>query len=140
MGDYILDRTDDDAQPLQVNIAEIIIHPQFKASSKYYDICLLRLERNIRFNQYMRPACLPDTFSTNTHKAIVAGWGKTGYRDGASNVLMKVVLELFTQRECTEAYQKESRGTQLAQGIVEETQFCAGSHTEKKDACQVCLN
>jgi len=136
LGDYILDRTDDDAQTLQVNIVNIYIHPQFRASSKYYDIALLRLDRNIRFNQYMRPACLPDTFNTNTRKVIVSGWGKTGYRDGASNVLMKVVLELFTQEECTVAYSRESRGTQLQQGIVETQQFCAGSHTEKKDACQ----
>lgn len=137
LGEYIIDKTDDDAQPVQINVAENIRHPQFKKSAKYYDIALIRLEHKVTFNQYRRPACLPDTFDTNTKKAIASGWGRTGNRDAASNVLMKVVLELFSNQECNDAYRNEARSSQLKQGILDDHQFCAGSHTEKKDTCQV---
>lgn len=63
--------------------------------------------------------------------------GRTDYRGSTSEVLMKVVLELFTEDECNATYLDAARTTQLRYGILPAQQFCAGSHTEKKDTCQV---
>lgn len=138
LGDYILDRTDEDAQPLQLNIAQTIKHPQFTNAVKYYDIALLRLERDVEFNQYIRPACLAETFDDASQgKALASGWGQTAFRGRQANVLMKVILEIFTRDECNATYRNEARSSQLNKGIVDAQQFCAGSHNEKKDTCQV---
>lgn len=123
--------------PLQVEIAEKIPHPQFKRSAKYYDIALVRLALQVTFNPRRRPACLPESYNTNTHQAIASGWGRTDFRGPSSQVLQKVILELFTDEECNITYLDAARTTQLRYGILPAQQFCAGSHTEKKDTCQV---
>lgn len=125
-------------RPLQVEISQKIPHPQFKRTAKYYDIALLKMALRITFSPYIRPACLPDHFQYPNEHAVASGWGRTDYRGQTSQVLMKVVLELFTERECNATYADAARTNQLRFGIIPAQQFCAGSHTEKKDTCQVC--
>lgn len=130
--------TNDVHQRLQVNVAESITHPGFKKPSKYNDIGLIRLDRKINFNRYMRPACLPDTFDTNTPKVIATGWGETNYRgDGGSKTLLKLVFDLFTVSECNDTYRNDSPTAQLNRGIIHDVQFCAGTRANPKDVCQV---
>lgn len=126
-------------RPLRVEIAEKIPHPEFKRSAKYFDIALIRMAIRVTFNPYRRPACLPYGYGTGTEKAIASGWGRTDFRGSSSQVLQKVVLELFTDVECNTTYLDAARTTQLRHGILPAQQFCAGSHTEKKDTCQVCM-
>lgn len=92
---------------------------------------------SVQFNQYIRPACLPEAFTTGTAKAIATGWGKTDYKAQGSDILMKVVLELYSDDECRELFAAESHSSQLKNGIIARTQFCAGSRFERKDVCQV---
>lgn len=120
-----------------MEIAEKIPHPQFKRSAKYYDIALVRMAIRVTFSRFMRPTCLPESYEPDRVKAIATGWGRTDYRGASSQVLMKVTLELFTEDECNATYLDAARTTQLRYGILPEQQFCAGSHTEKKDTCQV---
>lgn len=138
VGEYILERDDEDARPLLLRIIERIVHESFKNSAKYNDIALLRLERSVPISQYVRPACLAETFNDATAgKALASGWGRLQHRGQPSTALMKVVLEVFTADECTATYRNEARLQALNRGIVETEQFCAGSHTERKDTCQV---
>lgn len=138
VGEYILERDDEDARPLLLKVVERIVHEGFKLSSKYNDIALLRLERNVPISQYVRPACLAETFNDATAgKALASGWGRLEHRGQSSTILMKVVLEMFTREECTATYRNEARLQALNRGIVDDEQFCAGSHTEHKDTCQV---
>lgn len=136
LGEHDLSNNRND-RPFQVEIAEKIPHPQFKRSAKYFDVALVRMAIRITFNQFMRPACLPETYNTAVNNAIASGWGRTDYRGSTSQVLMKVVLELFSEDECNATYRDAERTTQLRYGILPEQQFCAGSHLEKKDTCQV---
>lgn len=124
-------------RPLQVEIAEKMPHPQFKRSAKYYDIALLKMALRITFSPYIRPACLPEQTQYPNEHAVASGWGRTDFRGSTSQVLMKVTLELFTERECNATYADAARTNQLRFGIIPAQQFCAGSHTEKKDTCQV---
>lgn len=96
----------------------------------------MKLEKNVEFNQFVRPACLAETFMDASEKKFIAtGWGLTTHRGQKSNILQKVTLELFTQDECTKSYSQ--RYSALNRGIIEPQQFCAGSHNESKDTCQV---
>lgn len=139
LGEHDLSNDKNDS-PLQVEIAQKFPHPQFKRSSKYYDIALLKMALRITLSPYIRPACLPDHFQYPNEHAVATGWGRTDYRGQTSQVLQKVVLELFTERECNATYADAARTNQLRFGIIPAQQFCAGSHTEKKDTCQVRQN
>lgn len=61
-----------------VKIEKFISHPDFKPPDKYSDIALIKLKSNIKFNEFVRPACLA-TGSTTWSKGIAIGFGKTGH-------------------------------------------------------------
>lgn len=122
-------------QSIQLNIAERIPHPNY-TNTKYNDIALFRMDQSIQFNKIIRPACLPEVPRVPVDTAIASGWGLTQYGGDASNALLKVVLDFFTNAECNSIYE-DAISPQLANGIVNETQMCAGSRTEHRDTCQV---
>lgn len=136
LGEHDLTNDKND-RPLRIEIAEKMSHPEFRRAAKYFDIALVRMSIRVTFSRYLRPACLPEFHNTGTERAIATGWGRTDYRGSSSQVLMKVILELFSDDECNVTYLDASRTTQLRYGILPAQQFCAGSHTEKKDTCQV---
>lgn len=137
LGDWNVTSDTDDARTIDVRIVERFRHEEYKIPSKYNDIALLKLENPIKFNMYVRPACLAETFDVGTEKVIATGWGRTEYGEMTSNTLQKVVLDMIGVSECNASYaQHLSRN--LRKGIVEQTQFCAGSKNpdEHKDTCQ----
>jgi hypothetical protein len=61
-----------------ITVSAITSHPQYKSSEKYNDIALIKLKSPIRFDEYVRPACLA-TVSKSRSKMIAIGFGKTQY-------------------------------------------------------------
>lgn len=130
LGEHDLDQSDE-ATTIDFLIAERIRYPHYQLP--YNDIMLLKLNRFVQFNGAIRPACLPDHLGIESNRATIAsGWGLTenGTR---SNVLLKATLNFFSQKECNEKYAGK---IVLHNGIVEETQLCAGSRLDDKDTCQ----
>lgn len=130
--------TEEERPPFQIEISETFAHPQYERLVKYYDIGLIRIPVRIAFTRFIRPACLPDSYETGTRFAVAAGWGRTEFQGPTSKVLLKVTLELYNERECNASYADVARTTQLHNGIIPSQQFCAGSHTQRRDTCQVC--
>lgn len=131
----MISRTDDDADPIDVIITERLKHPEYRTSSNYNDIGLLKLQRRITFNRYMRPACLPVETAITSRKAVATGWGLVEWSGSRSDPLLKVILEIFSYAECNDTFRYDIN-RRLRNGIVDDTQFCAGSHTDNKDTCQ----
>lgn len=119
-----------------ISIAEYIPYPSYRRITKYNDIGLIKLSRPVQFSEYIRPACLPEEYSTNTLKAVATGWGRTDVFNATSDILQKVILDLYNDQECRNSFIAESRKHDLRNGIVSDTQFCAGSRNERKDVCQ----
>lgn len=77
------ERTDHDhpgARPQLIAVAERIKHPEYKPPLKYNDIALLRLAKDMSFEEgFVRPACLgTEPRSEQRHKTATAtGWGLT---------------------------------------------------------------
>lgn len=137
LGAHDLDNIgNDDDHTIDYNIAERIRHPAHRASSQYNDIALIKMDRKVRLTPYMRPACLPVMATVSTTRAIATGWGQVQWKGSSSNVLLKVVLDMFTNSECNQTFEFNIN-RRLKYGIVDETQVCAGSHTAEKDTCQV---
>lgn len=137
LGDLDYTRDDDDARPLKLNVAERIKYPTYSSKYKYDDIALLRIDQIVSFNDYIRPACLPE-FSAIGFQATATGWGRIDNDRPLSSYLQKVELDLFTHNECDRIYTL-IKDRHIDRGILNDTQLCAGSHSGRGDTCQVCL-
>lgn len=112
-------------------IIQRIKHPNYSVKSIDHDIALFKLDRNVMFNEYVIPLCLPQK-EENTKQAIATGWGDVGYGESSSVKLLKVTLELFGQEECHAQYSGDGI---TKNGIDYKTKVCAGSYTQRKDTC-----
>lgn len=79
LGDLNLERNDDGAQPQVINIAQIIVHPNYKPPQLYNDIALIKLNRKVSFNKNVRPACLNVKREIDGKKVTATGWGAINY-------------------------------------------------------------
>ncbi|XP_072760052.1 venom protease-like [Anoplolepis gracilipes] len=137
VGDLNLAQSNDDARPQDIKIAERIKHPEYKGLSEYHDIAILRLEKEVIYNAWVRPACLPvDLPDIGTdNKAVATGWGLVDWsEDTGSDNLLKVTLRLVNHASCNASFFDGGTSAQLARGIVNEWQICAGE--VGKDTCQ----
>lgn len=67
-------------------LTEIIIHPEYNATTHDKDIALLKLQTSIVVNNHIQPICLPTTnsqFFTST-LCWATGWGKVN-NNGENN-------------------------------------------------------
>lgn len=135
LGDLNVEINTDDAQPMDFKVANYRTHPQYDSNLKYNDIALVRLEKNVPFTDYMRPACLPYQDFDNKSQLIVTGWGSTQLAGRNAAHLQKAAVEFFEQSECDEIYSEEEDSA-LPSGIKHRIQICAGSKEDIKDTCQ----
>ena len=63
--------------PQDYKIIAIIVHPNYKAPKKYYDIALMKIETITKFTNNIQPACLWSEFDTTQLGASVTStsWG-----------------------------------------------------------------
>lgn len=127
----------DDASPTDYKIIERIPHPNYTGPATYNDIALVKLDRIVTYNFYVRPACLYTKRSVEENTKLVAtGWGLIDVRN-TSDHLQKVTLDVFTHQECVDHYNSLANKRKLKDGILEEQQFCAGGRTAPRDTCKV---
>lgn len=134
LGDITLDATSGTHKDFRV--IEIIKHDSYTPPSTYNDIALLKLDRVVKFTAFIKPACLftePNFDSLKGYTFEVTGWGLTEWGGSGSNILKKVSLELFD--DCKSKYNSKIHNRRLPNGILTESQVCAGSRSEEKDAC-----
>lgn len=137
MGVIELDTQDQNVTATDFGVSERIYHPEFRNGSHYNDIGLIRLDRSVEFNHYIRPACLPDGLNTELAKIVIAiGYGLTSKEGQPSDILLKVGLDILSQDECRKAYHQTD--LTLKYGLIE-SQICAGSRVEDKNTCEVRL-
>lgn len=79
MGELNLENNNDGANPIEISVEESIVHPDYISTSKYYDIALLRLDKKVKFNNHIRPACLNNSTNISSHKVTATGWGSIEY-------------------------------------------------------------
>lgn len=129
--DYSIDT--DDAQPVRYTVERAIKNPGFKTTLKYHDIGLILLREFVKFNQYIRPACLPISISADP-PLEAAGWGQTSFGGLGSSSLQKAIIEPINHTSCDTLY-KHNNDLSLNRGILDDKQLCAGS--SGGDTCKV---
>lgn len=125
---------DTEEEHQSIKISERIRHPDYKLPLKYNDIALFKLAMKVLFKPHTRPACLIDTFEPNTVRTIATGWGRTETQK-SSDVLLKVVLYWIPYKECNSSF-KPYLSRHIVNGIIDETQICAGLKGKSGDTCQ----
>uniref|UniRef100_A0A182PLT1 Peptidase S1 domain-containing protein n=1 Tax=Anopheles epiroticus TaxID=199890 RepID=A0A182PLT1_9DIPT len=130
LGDINLYDDSDDMYAQQLKIVEIIRHPEHRFSSRYHDLALLRLERNVVLHDTVAPGCLWNDDEIPFPSMEATGWGTTGFGQGKTPILLKVALSVVPQSECDKQYRKGDRG--LRQGL-QDYHLCAGDI--KMDTC-----
>uniref|UniRef100_A0A3Q2VA76 Peptidase S1 domain-containing protein n=1 Tax=Haplochromis burtoni TaxID=8153 RepID=A0A3Q2VA76_HAPBU len=112
--------------PNQVDrtLKDIICHPQYNASTKDNDICLVKLSTPVEFTDYIQPICLASENSTfyNGTSSWVPGFGdKTG--DGSfPETLQEVNVPIVGNYEC-------KRFAEITENMI-----CAGLKGGGKDS------
>lgn len=64
----------------ELHPAELFLHENYEMATVDNDIALIKLDKPIKFNDHVRPACLPkseERLRTGT-RCTVYGWGKQG--------------------------------------------------------------
>jgi secreted trypsin-like serine protease len=134
--DCINNGLDEDCAPPPVNIAvqETIVHESYNPDdiNQYHDIALLRLRRNVKFSDYIKPVCLPTSTADMTKSYVgdrlfIAGWGLTENRT-RSNIKLKVQVPVNDLSDCNSTY--KAVYISLADG-----QLCAGGELGQ-DSCR----
>lgn len=125
---FITEGTEQDHEVLEQHI-----HPRYNSSVSLYnhDIALLYLKTPIAFSSTARPICVgPRAFTEalvqRASPATVSGWGRTRFLGSKASVLQQVDVPFTDRSQC-----KESSSARITRFM-----FCAGYHSQAKDACQ----
>lgn len=63
--------------PENFGVGDVKVHPDYNQLSKVNDIALIRLSKQVKFNKFIRPACLWNKSNVKHTSAIATGWGAT---------------------------------------------------------------
>lgn len=129
----------DDARPMDYQIDQIVVHPDYRIPSLYNDIALFHLDRDVEFSSHVRPICLnadPNWQSGSSKTVIATGWGLIQNGEAMSLDLLKVNLDIISADLCKSNYASISK-KMLMHGIVEDSMICAGDVGGEKDNCGV---
>ncbi|XP_058818843.1 uncharacterized protein LOC131681809 [Topomyia yanbarensis] len=131
-GDINLFSSDDDKYAQQLKIVNVIRHPMHKFSANYHDIALVKLEKSVRLHDTVAPACLWLDKELRFRKLEATGWGRTGFAQEQTPVLLKVTLKPISNEQCSQFY-SSSINRKLRFGLHEQ-HICAVD--ERMDTCE----
>ena len=116
---------------LRVGIDQIIPHENYKdkSTNKENDIGLVRLDRNIRYSNSIKPICLPSVLTTDSRSSqfTVAGWGRT-LSNQKSPIKQKLAMTLVDQQKCVKKFAERKVK-------IVDSQLCAGG-IYAEDSCE----
>lgn len=129
LGDFNYGIDKDTYKPLNVKIAEIILHPKYTKKSLYDNLALVQLDQSIQFGLHIRPACLPQMFDVAEQTVSMTGWPFKLYsvprsmRYKQDMTLRKYNMNPIDFEECRKIFAPHDiKG--MSQGITD-TQICA---------------
>ncbi|XP_012904056.1 vitamin K-dependent protein C isoform X5 [Mustela putorius furo] len=118
---------------MDVDIKEILIHPNYSKSTTDNDIALLRLAQPAVLSQTIVPICLPDSglaereLTQVGQETVVTGWGyRSETKRNRTFVLNFINIPVAPHNECIQAMHN----------MVSENMLCAGILGDTRDACE----
>ncbi|XP_026477687.1 venom protease-like [Ctenocephalides felis] len=135
LGELDLASTNDGAHPIDIPIAEKIMHEQYNRKSSTNDIAVLTLRSPVTFSESIKPICLPTPSDVRNDVYVrkfpfVAGWGALRFGGPSATKLQELQIPVVTNEQCKENY------ASFKAQIIDERVLCAGYANGGKDACQ----
>ncbi|CAH2982036.1 unnamed protein product [Chilo suppressalis] len=121
---------------LDTTILRVISHPDYKPPKKYNDIAIIELRDEVKFSNYVHPACLYTGSDTELvgKKATMTGWGVVEtVNHTLSPELQVVVLDVLNSQLCDDLLRPSCNRLWCG---MQEHQICAGVLAGGVDACQ----
>ncbi|XP_031560478.1 A disintegrin and metalloproteinase with thrombospondin motifs adt-1-like isoform X2 [Actinia tenebrosa] len=119
-----------DGHEVDIDVAQMCMHPNYDHRTLDYDIALLRLARPVmNFNQYIRPICMPTTSYVIPigQNCSVTGFGKLGEGASLSNTLRQAKVPVKVLNYCKNQYPTR---------LVTNRMICAGYEGGQIDSCK----
>ncbi|XP_050359603.1 venom protease-like [Nymphalis io] len=110
------------------NVIRTLNHKSYQKGSKLHDIALLELNERVRFNEFIRPACLPVPGRELEIERSIAGWGETDERGGKGSQILLTATVSEVKHICERKFDS-STFTPL-------TMICAAGDFGTSDACR----
>uniref|UniRef100_A0A8W7P710 Peptidase S1 domain-containing protein n=1 Tax=Anopheles coluzzii TaxID=1518534 RepID=A0A8W7P710_ANOCL len=114
----------------QLKIVDIIRHPKHRLRSTYYDIALVKLERNVTVDGTVAPTCLWLDDEIRFPELFTAGWGRAGFEEDKAKILSKASLVPISNEKCSTYYPE---GSPFVRKGLMDHQLCASK--KNKDIC-----
>ncbi|KAJ0174986.1 hypothetical protein K1T71_009127 [Dendrolimus kikuchii] len=116
-----------------VGIAEIKVHRNYIPPSKYFDIALMRLEKEILFNEFAIPACLWTKSVPNELRSGIITQSSLLHGSAVFEDIQIADVDIVEDNVCNPLLRKfcDLNWCQLT-----DNQFCAGNLTGAVDVCQ----
>ncbi|CAG9575509.1 unnamed protein product [Danaus chrysippus] len=100
-------------------VDKIIIHDDFSYSEIKNDISVIKVFRDIIFNELVQPIPLPDTNTPGGANLTLTGWGTTSYPGSSPDKLQVIKLLSLSAEDCEDIYSK------VDSPDVDSTQICS---------------
>nr|XP_021523670.1 vitamin K-dependent protein C isoform X5 [Aotus nancymaae] len=134
LGEYDLRRWE--RWELDLDIEEVLVHPNYSKSTTDNDIALVRLAQPATLSQTIVPVCLPDSglaereLTQAGQETIVTGWGYQSSREkdpkrNRTFILNFIKIPVVPRNECSK----------VMSNMVSENMLCAGVLGDRRDAC-----
>lgn len=78
-GAHAKDQTNPEENLLRIKVLRAVVALDYNGDENEHDIALLELEEPVRYNDFIKPICVPETENyrpLNSSQCIAAGWGK----------------------------------------------------------------
>lgn len=144
LGDFNYGSFDDDANAIDATIAEITTHPNYTDGSYYHNIAVVRLMNAVKFNNYIRPACLSlsQQMDASIDSAIWSGWPmkiftySRSLQETQSMNMRKYIMKLISTEACNEIYANQNHSLAMPMGISAQ-QFCAELESKARSTLEL---
>ncbi|ELK32871.1 Vitamin K-dependent protein C [Myotis davidii] len=131
LGEYDLRRRE--KGEVDLDIEEVLIHPNYSRRTTDNDIALLRLAQPASLSQTVVPICLPDSglaereLTQVGRETVVTGWGfRSETKRNRTFILNFIKIPVAPHDECV----------QVMHNMVSENMLCAGILGDPRDACE----
>jgi len=112
----------------KINVAKVIVHPEYNKYITDKDITLLKLERPAVINRRVRTACLPNGYPMEGSYCYATGWGDTMGTSSHGN-LKQVMVPIISEAVC-------KRYDWYGSSTITDNMICAGYQRGRHDSCQ----
>ncbi|KAJ7317884.1 hypothetical protein JRQ81_004046, partial [Phrynocephalus forsythii] len=115
---------------LKYLVQAIMIHSNFKMDSYENDIAVIKLQKSVKFNDYIQPICLPDSsfLITKDTSCYITGWGSITEKGQATYMLQEAEVDIIPLYICNRV--------DWYAGEISWNMMCAGSVGGDIDSCQ----